>query len=121
PLGRPFGPQTVVRIVPPQDEKGPAFLAWENTLERRENRRAVRVATLSANGSLGEQSAVITMESGEVPPELAATSNGLAALTLAKACQRGQPCDDARAVPTFVQLDASLNVVADEPLRLLPE
>ncbi|HVW25715.1 MAG TPA: hypothetical protein VHC69_10110 [Polyangiaceae bacterium] len=121
PIARPYGPQSVVRIVRPQTEKGQAYLAWENAIEQQENRRAVRVATLSANGVVGEQRAIVTMESGNGLPELAASSDGLAALTLAKACRRGESCDGARVVPTFVQFDASFDVVAEEPLRLSPE
>jgi hypothetical protein len=120
-LARPFGPQTVLRIVPSTDGGGPAFLAWENALERPENGRAVRVATLSGSGVLGEASGLVRMDSAESVPELAATNSGIAALTLARACHRGESCDGARAVPTFAQLDASFGVVASEPLRLLPE
>ncbi|HEX3597482.1 MAG TPA: hypothetical protein VHU80_20380 [Polyangiaceae bacterium] len=121
PLGRPFGPQSVVRVVPPTDGGGPAFLAWENAIERPDNGRAVRVATLSANGVLGEQSALIETDSTDATPEVAATNDGIAALTVARACTRGGSCDGARAVPTFVRLDTSMGVVASEPLRLLPE
>ncbi|HEX4338737.1 MAG TPA: hypothetical protein VH062_22680 [Polyangiaceae bacterium] len=121
PLGRPFGPQTVVRIVPPTDGGGPSYLAWENALERPENGRAIRVATLSANGTLGEQSGLIRMDTADSTPELAATNDGIAALTLAKACKRGDACDAARDVPTYLRLDASFGLVASEPLRLLPE
>lgn len=120
PLVRAFGPESVLRIVPPAVDKGPAFLAWENAVEKPPNGRAVRVAPLSSNGVVGDASAVVRVD-GDGPPELAATEDGLAALTLAGACRRGETCEGARSVPTYVRLDASMSVVASEPLRLLPE
>ena len=120
-LARPFGPQTVLRIVPPADGGGPAFLAWENAVEHPANGRAIRVATLASNAALGEPNALIQTELPDATPELAATSDGLAAITLAKACRKKDSCDGARSVPTYLRLDASLAVTASEPLRLLPE
>jgi hypothetical protein len=118
PLGRPFGSQAVLRIVPPARAGGPAFLAWENLVERRPGGRALRLAGLSADGVLGEASALVFMAADDAIPELGGTAKGVAALTLAPACKRGESCPSERAVPTFVELDAALDVVASEPVRL---
>jgi hypothetical protein len=121
PLGRPYGPQSVLRIVPPQEGDTAGYLAWENLIERPNGGRAVRVATLSADGVLGDAAALVQMASPDSVPELVATSKGVAALTLAAGCRRNESCAAARAVPTFVLLDKALDVVASEPLRLAPE
>jgi hypothetical protein len=118
PLGVPFGSQSVLRVVPPESDGGPAFLAWENLVERRAASRAVRLATLSENGVLGDASALLQMSSEDAMPELSATAKGIAALTLAPACKRREPCPSDRAVPTFVQFDGALDVVASEPVRI---
>jgi hypothetical protein len=118
PLGQPFGPQAVLRIVPSVN-KGPAFLVWENLIERPANGRAVRVARLSSDGLLDRTSALVTMSSSDgALPDFAATANGLAALTMSPACQKGRGCVGDHPVSTFVQLTDTMDVVAAEPLRL---
>jgi hypothetical protein len=118
PIGRAFGPQALLRIVPPAP-RGPAFLAWENLVERPENGRAIRLAVLSEGGTLGDASAILPSSGRDVAiPELVATERGVAALTLSPACKRGSPCDAAHPVPTYVALDKALDVVASEPMRI---
>jgi hypothetical protein len=78
----------------------------------------VRVAALSADGVLGEQSTLIDMTAAEGVPELAATAKGLAALTLAPACHRGESCETDRPGPIFVELDGALLPTTTEPVRL---
>lgn len=119
PLARPFGPQAALRIVPPAAPGGPAFFAWENLIERSPSGRAIRLATLSQDGVLGAETAVVDFASSDGSvPELAATPRGVAAITVAPYCKRGAPCNTPDAVPTFVALDPAMDVVASEPLRL---
>lgn len=128
PLGAPFGPQAVLRIVPPLShdlradtvKPGRAFLAWENLLERTASSRAVRITTLSPDEPFGRATSVIDFVSSDGSiPELAPTSRqGLVALTLAPACKLGASCSDDRTAPTFVEFDDKLGVVASEPLRI---
>lgn len=119
PLGQPFGPQEVLRIVPPVAKKAPAFLVWENLVERPATGRAVRVARLSSDGLLDPSSALVTISGeGGALPDFAGTPNGVAALTLAPACQAGRGCVGDRPVSTFVQLTEGMDVIASEPLRL---
>jgi hypothetical protein len=119
PLGQPFGPQEVLRIVPPIARKAPAFLVWENLVERPATGRAVRVARLSSDGLLDPSSALVTISAGDgALPDFAGTPTGVAALTLAPACQMGRGCVGDRPVSTFVQLTEGMDVIASEPLRL---
>jgi hypothetical protein len=119
PLGRAFGPQAVLRIVPPYAGRGPAYLAWENFLERPESGRVVRLAALGPDGTLGAAEAALDLEAADANAlELEAKPTGVLALTRASECKRGAACDRGRIVPTFVDFDAGLGVVASEPLRV---
>lgn len=128
PLGAPFGPQAVLRIVPPAGpdlradgvRPGRAFLVWESLLERTGSSRAIRVNALSPDEPFGGPTAVIDFVSADGSlPELAPTSRqGLAALTLAPACKPAGPCTDDRVTPTFLEFNDKLGVVASEPLRI---
>ena len=120
PLTEPFGPQHLIRLVPPQND-GPAFIAWENLVERPDSGRLLRAAEVRRDGALEGAQALLdhAAEDGSVP-DLAATANGLAVLTRARACFRSVACPTAEVVPTFVQLDRSLDAVVSEPLRLEP-
>jgi hypothetical protein len=128
PLGTPFGPQAVLRIVPPANpdlradsvRPGRPFLVWENLLERSASNRAIRVTALSPDEPFGDPTAVIDFFAADgTLPELAPTSHqGLVALTLAPACKLAGPCADDRMTPTFLSFDENLHVMASEPLRI---
>ena len=118
PATEPRGEQALIGIVKPRGA-GPAFLAWENVLERPIDSREVVVAPLSGDGTLGSARATIGIAATDgTLPELAATGKGIAALTLAPVCQRDADCADAESLPTYVELGASLDVVASEPMML---
>ncbi len=117
-LGLPFGAQSLVKIVPPEHPGGPAFLAWENAVEQGDAVRAIRVAPLSASGTLGDASGIVQMSATDGVPELVATPAGLAGLTLAPACRVSESCGGRRPVPTFVGFDSTLNVVVSAPVRV---
>src|SRR5690606_31633171 len=117
PLTPPRGPQALVRLVPPAGPAGPAFIAWENLLERPSVGRTLHVAEVTSAASLGQSTATIAhaVSDGSIP-ELSAMSSGLAALVLAPACRAGGVCRSERAVPTYVELDRQLDVAVSEPV-----
>lgn len=114
-----LGDHALVRLVPPHPGSERAYLAWESLLDRPAEGRALVLAPVSRDGSVGEARATLdhAAKDGSMP-ELAATASGLAALTLAKACSRGKDCKGAPLLPTYVELDAELRVTASEPLTL---
>lgn len=116
---RRVGEQALVRLVAPFEDHGPAYVAWENLTERPDHGRAIKLAAVGADAKLGAPRAVVTMsaDDGSVP-EMQATRGGVAALTLAPACRKGEDCADADSLPTFVEFNRNLEVVAAEPARL---
>ncbi len=113
------GEQALVAVVRPHSKAGTAYLAWENLLDRPSSAREILVAPLSAEGALGAERAVIGIVASDgTVPELVATRDGLAALTLAPPCAVSQPCEGADGVPTFVRFDRHLAPIEAEPLRL---
>ncbi len=113
------GEQALVRVVHPFEGQGRAYLAWENLTERPVHGRALKLAPLGADAKLGKSRAVLLMsaEDGSVP-EMAATPDGLAALTLAPACRKGKDCSNADDLPTFIRYGHDMHVVSAEPARL---
>lgn len=115
----PRGEQALVRLVPPATARGPAYLAWENLSEQASRGRRILVAAVGESGKLQPNRGQIAIRGGDGGvPELAATTRGLAALTLAPACPRGS-CESAEAVPTFVELAADFSALTSEPIRLV--
>lgn len=119
PLAGSLGEQALVRLVPPHESGGNAYLAWENLLERPAEGRDIVLAPVTPGGSVEAPRALLghAARDGSLP-ELTATPKGLAALTLARACRANQDCATAPLLPTFVELDAELRVLASEPLRI---
>jgi len=113
-----LGDEALVQLVSPFNAGSPAYLVWENLGERQESLRAIRIARIGVDGTVAEPRARLTLSSDDAVPEFSATANGVAALTLAPACLREQPCDAAPTVPTFVAFDQNLDAVASEPMRL---
>jgi hypothetical protein len=113
-----LGDEALVALVPPFNAGSPAYLVWENLGERTESSRAIRIARIAVDGTVAQPRARLTLTADDAVPELSATADGLAALTLAPACLRGQACDAAPTVPTFVAFDQNLEPVASEPMRL---
>ncbi len=113
------GEQALVRLVRPFEDHGPAYIAWENLTELPEHGTAIKLAPVAADAKLGPSRGVLYMsaEDGSVP-EMKATRGGVAALTLAPACRRGGDCDSAEKLPTFIEYDRNMRVVATEPARL---
>jgi len=118
PAVEPFGEQALVRLVPPFGS-GNAYLVWENLLEPPPAGRSLEIAPVKGDGTVGAERATLSLlaEDGTIP-ELRAGASGLAGLTLAAACPKGQTCQDPERLPTYIGLAPTLDVIASEPLRL---
>jgi hypothetical protein len=118
PLTPPLGEQALVRVVS-QPGATRAWVVWESISERRAETRMFDLAGIDASGRLSPERARLEFESDEgAVPELAALKDGVAALTLASACRRGDTCEEADVMPTFVRFGPTLALQASEPLRL---
>lgn len=124
PATPPRGEQAFVALVPPNPvAPAPvALLAWEDLAERTSGpdlpagARAIRLATLGSEASLGSRTATLAFASGSRDvPDLAVAADGFAATTLAPACEAGERCG--ALAPTAVRFDRELGVVGSEPLR----
>jgi hypothetical protein len=114
-----LGEQAVVALTPGSSTTTPAFLIWENVAERPESVRSFELSALDAAGrASGAHARLLYGRGGGGAPELAAFGSGVAALTLAPACNVDQECESNLAVPTFVAFDATLKVQTSEPLVL---
>lgn len=118
-----FGAQRLVEIVTPRGGRADGFLVWENVGQAPVSERRLLLARLSEKASISEQQGVITfLGTPGSSPEIVASQGGLVALTQALPCPRfGESCNENQAVPTYVEFDRQLRVVASEPIRLTPE
>jgi hypothetical protein len=120
PLTTPLGEQALVRVLSRRGSPR-AFAVWESPGERDGTLRAIDVASLGPDGRVSGERGRITLESDDgTVPELAAVGDGVAALTLAPACEREADCNEADVMPTYVRFGPSFDVLASEPLRLEP-
>lgn len=114
-----LGEQAVLSLVPGTSASAPAFLVWESLAERPEAGRVFEVSALGANGrASGAHSRLLYGRPDGGAPELAPYAGGVGVLTLAAACGLEDDCEGSLPVPTFVALDAALQVRASEPLLL---
>jgi hypothetical protein len=118
PLGVPLGEQALVKLAS-RPGAGMAWALWESPAERRGDVRAFDVVSVDRTGKVGTARGRVLLESEDAAvPEFAALAEGVAALTLAPACQVNADCSEADVLPTFVRLGPNLDVEASEPLRL---
>lgn len=114
-----LGEQAVLSLVPGASSSAPAFLVWESLAERPEGQRVFEVSALGANGrASGAHTRLLYGRPDGGAPELAAYAGGVGVLTLAAACAVDDGCEGSLPVPTFVALDAALQVRTSEPLLL---
>jgi hypothetical protein len=112
-----LGEQAVLALVAGDTPSTPAFLVWENTNERSDAARLLEISALNAAGrESGIHARLLYARTDGGAPELTAYAGGVAALTLAPACD--EDCEGSPPVPTFVALDAGLKLKASEPLLL---
>lgn len=120
PLTTPIGEQALVRVLSRRGSTR-AWAVWESPGERDGTVRAFDVAGLSLDGRVDADRGRLVLESDDgTVPELAAVGDGVAALTLAPACERETDCAEADVMPTFVRFGPNFDVLATEPLRLAP-
>ncbi|HYP88529.1 MAG TPA: hypothetical protein VEQ59_10250, partial [Polyangiaceae bacterium] len=107
-----LGEQAVVSLVSGASHDAPAFLVWENVADRPEGARFFEVSALDAAGhGGGAHSRLLYSRVDGGAPELTSYAGGVAALTLAPACD-ADSCEGSPPVPTFVALDAALGLRA---------
>lgn len=115
------GDQALVRLVPPLGG-GPAYVVWESLPAARESERSFAVASVTSEGKVGgERGEIRVSASDDTVPEIVASSRGVAALTLSRACPKSATaaaCASAERLPAFVELDRGFRPVAAEPMRL---
>ncbi len=115
PAGTAMGDQALLRLIAPHAKGSSAYLAWENLEGSTE--RLIHIGALNRSGQITGSTATLKM-AADGAPEFAATKKGVAALTIAPACQHKQACDSPDLLPTFAEFDATLQPVASEPMRL---
>jgi hypothetical protein len=118
PLTTPLGEQALVRVLSRRGGTR-AWVVWESPTERDATVSAFDIASLGIDGRVSAERSRLVLEADDgTVPELAALGDGVAALTLAPACERGADCAEADVMPTFVRFGPNLDVLASEPLRL---
>ncbi len=118
PATPPLGEQAVLRVVPPAEGSPHAYLAWESLEAQTPSNRSFEIAEFQPNGRVTSPRGVFEYwKMDGSMPEIAATANGVAVLTLAPACTRGSECGkDAPITPEFVAFDSSFAIRSSEPL-----
>lgn len=117
-----FGRQRLLQILPPVEPRGDAYIAWELVGQAPRGQRRIELGRIGARAQV-EPAAVLAFSGGSTDElELARKGRGVVALTRALACAPdATSCAMPEPVPTFVELDGDLNLVASEPVRLAPE
>jgi hypothetical protein len=112
------GEQSVLGLVAGEGAES-AFLISENLLAQPDGARFLELTALDATARASGASARLLYggSDGSVA-EFTSYAGGVAALTLAPICSADEECDTGLTVPTFVALNARLEVVASEPLLL---
>ena len=118
PATPPLGEQAVLRVVPPAEGSRRAYLAWESVDAQTPSNRSFQIAEFQANGRVSSPRGVFEYwKMDGSMPEIAATAQGVAVLTLAPLCERGAECPkNAPVVPEFVEFDSSFATRSSEPL-----
>ncbi|HEY5372084.1 MAG TPA: hypothetical protein VIK01_00295 [Polyangiaceae bacterium] len=118
PATPPLGEQAVLRVIPPTPGGQRGYLAWEELDAQAPSHRSFQVAELQANGRVSSPRGVFEYwKMDGSMPEIAATSRGVAVLTLAPICERDEPCTTISPIaPEFLELDRNFTVQSNEPL-----
>ncbi|HEY4103390.1 MAG TPA: hypothetical protein VGM44_05845 [Polyangiaceae bacterium] len=123
PATPPLGEQAMLRIAAPASGSGRGYLAWEAVDAQTPVHRTFQVAEFRANGRVTSPRGLFEYwKMDGSTPEIAASPNGVAVLTLAPVCERSVECTKSGLVaPEFVEFDASLSPRATEPVWPLGE
>ncbi|HEY1534339.1 MAG TPA: hypothetical protein VGF76_09980 [Polyangiaceae bacterium] len=118
PATPPLGEQAVLRVIPPAPGSQRGYLAWEELDEQVASYRSFQVAEFQANGRVSSPRGVFEYwKMDGSMPEIAATEQGVAVLTLAPICDRAEPCTKASPIaPEFLEFDGNFMVQSNEPL-----
>lgn len=120
PATPPLGEEAMLRIVPPTEGSGRAYLAWETVDAQSAAHRTFQVAEVQANGRVSSpRGSFEYWKMDGTVPEVAASPHGVAVLTLAPVCQRNTDCTrDSLIAPELVEFDRDLRVASTEPVWL---
>jgi hypothetical protein len=118
PATPPLGEQAVLRVIAPAPGGQRAYLAWEALDAQVVSNRSFEVAEFQPNGRVSSPRGLFEYwKMDGSMPEIAATTNGVAVLTLAPICSRSETCTKAAPIaPEFVAFDSNFNVQSNEPL-----
>jgi len=126
----PLGEQALVALVaapggPGEAPSDRALLAWEDLLAAPREGRVIRLATVGSDGAVSKERASMILTASSGAPDLAATKDGFAAVTLAPASlssskPAAEGAEEARVWPTYVRFGPDLRVLAAEPIRSEP-
>jgi hypothetical protein len=123
PATPPLGEQAMLRIAAPTSGSGRGYLAWEAVDAQTAAHRTFQVAELRANGRVTNPRGLFEYwKMDGSTPEIAASANGVAVLTLAPVCERRVACEQSALIaPEFVEFDASFSPRSTEPVWPLDE
>ncbi|HET7538368.1 MAG TPA: hypothetical protein VFK05_00805 [Polyangiaceae bacterium] len=118
PATPPLGEQAVLRVVAPVEGSTRGYLAWEALDAQAATYRSFQVAEFLDNGRVKSPRGLFEYwKMDGSMPEIAATPNGVAVLTLAPVCEHDAPCTKTSPIaPEFVEFDAGFAVRSTEPL-----
>ncbi|MEI9952414.1 MAG: hypothetical protein WDO74_26410 [Pseudomonadota bacterium] len=118
PATPPLGEQAVLRVIAPAEGSTRGYLAWESLDAQVPTYRSFQVAEFQANGRVSSprgQFEYWKMDGSM--PEIAATAQGVAVLTLAPICERDAQCSKSAPIaPEFIEFDAGFAIRSSEPL-----
>jgi hypothetical protein len=118
PATPPLGEQAVLRVIPPAPGSQRGYLAWEALDAQVAAYRSFQVAEFQANGRVSSPRGLFEYwKMDGSMPEITATQQGVAVLTLAPICARAEACTTASHVaPEFLEFDRDFGVRSNEPL-----
>ena len=118
PATPPLGEQAVLRVIAPAAGGTRGYLAWEGLDAQSPSYRSFQVAEFQANGRVSSPRGLFEYwKMDGSMPEIAATAEGVAVLTLAPVCERDAQCTKASPIaPEFIEFDASFAIRSTEPL-----
>jgi len=114
----PLGEQGLLRVVAPAEGGNRAYLAWEALEAQGTAFRTFQVGEFQANGRVTSPRGLFEYwKMDGSMPEITATPQGVAVLTLAPVCARDAECNKASPVaPEFIEFDAGFDIRSTEPL-----